>query len=362
MKKILLISNMYPSKKFPHYGSFVKNTEDILIENGYFVRKVVLYKTNNKLKKLYNYIIFYLKTIFKGIFFSYDCLYAHYASHTALPLLIVKKLKPNLKIIMNVHGNDVVPEDDHDEKYIPMVKKILKQSYKIICPSMYFEEILKRDYLIPNNKIVVYPSSGIDMDNFKEYDKNNSKKQISLDVNYHYIGYISRIEKDKGWDLFLEAINKIKKQIPQDIKFLVIGSGSEEEKYNQLVKEYQLENLIIKKDFLPQSLLVYAYNSLEIFCFPTYRKSESLGLVGLEAMACKVPVIASDMGGPKTYIKSYENGFLFETQNSDDLAKKILEVLNYSDLKEIKNNAYQTAMKYDKNVIKNILIDIFSQI
>ena len=37
MKKILLLSNMYPSKKFPHYGIFVKNTENILIENNYIV-------------------------------------------------------------------------------------------------------------------------------------------------------------------------------------------------------------------------------------------------------------------------------------------------------------------------------------
>ena len=52
-----------------------------------------------------------------------------------------------------------------------------------------------------------------------------------------------------------------------------------------------------------QEYLVNIYNSLDIFVFPTYRKSESLGLVGLEAMACETLVIASNNYGPTDYIK-----------------------------------------------------------
>ena len=50
MKKILLISNMYPSNKNKHYGIFVKNVEALLKSNGYNVDKVIMYKTNNKQK------------------------------------------------------------------------------------------------------------------------------------------------------------------------------------------------------------------------------------------------------------------------------------------------------------------------
>lgn len=360
MKKILLISNMYPSKKFPHYGSFVKNTEKILIENGYLVKKAILYKTNNKMLKLFHYFLFYLKIVWMGLFCSYDYIYAHYASHIALPLLIIKKIKSKTKIIMNVHGNDVVPEDKHDEFYIPLVKKILGKSNVIISPSKYFEEILIHDYKIAKNKIVIYPSGGIDLNVFKEYDKEYSKKQIDLDSQYRYIGYISRIEKDKGWDTFLEAIHYIKKDISKDIKILVIGSGSEEERYRSLVKEYELEDIIIKRDFLNQTQLVYAYNALEIFCFPTYRKSESLGLVGLEAMACKIPVIASNMGGPKTYIKNGENGFLFEPRNSKQLGNLIKDVLiKENKIEEILKNARSTAKEYSNDKISKKLITIF---
>ena len=52
MGKILLISNMYPSKKYKHYGVFVQNTESILKNNGYQVDVSVLKKKDSKLGKL----------------------------------------------------------------------------------------------------------------------------------------------------------------------------------------------------------------------------------------------------------------------------------------------------------------------
>lgn len=51
MKKILLLSNMYPSKRYPHYGIFVRNTEKILNENDYEVIKVVMEKEDRKFLK-----------------------------------------------------------------------------------------------------------------------------------------------------------------------------------------------------------------------------------------------------------------------------------------------------------------------
>lgn len=361
MRKILLVSNMYPSKKFPHYGVFVRNMEHILLEENYKVSKSVLFKSTNKISKLIAYICFYIKTIFKGIFTSYDCIYAHYASHTALPLIFVKKIKPKVKIIMNVHGNDIVPEDSHDEKYIPLVKKILNMSDKIVSPSKYFEDILLRQYGIFKSKIFVSPSGGVDTKLFMKLNKDEAKENIKLDKNMKYIGYVSRIEKDKGWDILLEAISKIRNSIDSNVRFLFIGSGEQDAEFDNLVKSLHLEEVALKFRFLPQADLKNIYNSLELFVFPTYRKSESLGLVGLEAMACETIVLASNTGGPKTYIDDGVNGILFEPKNSDDLAKKILEVLTLEnkEKEKIKKKARATSLKYDKEVVKQNVVKKF---
>lgn len=363
MKKVLLVSNMYPSKKNPHYGVFVQNMENILLEENIKVSKSVLQKSTNKVIKLLSYVIFYGKTTFKGLFGSYDCIYAHYASHTALPLLIIKKIKPKTKIVMNVHGNDIVPEDKKDKKYLSLVVKILNCSDKIVSPSKYFEEILINEYNIQVSKIFVSPSGGVDAEVFAPVSKLEAKKKNNLDETVRYIGYVSRIEKDKGWDILLYAIDQIRNSLKDDIKFLFVGSGSQDEEFNKLVEKLELENMIIKLAFFPQKDLKNIYSSLDFFVFPTYRKSESLGLVGLEAMACETLVLASDMGGPKTYIKDGINGILFKSKNSKDLANKIVQILNIEPkLKnDIKKNARATALCYEKNKVKKEFIEKFVQ-
>ena len=90
MEKILLISNMYPSKKYKHYGVFVQNTASILKNNGYQVDVSALKKKDSKLGKLGGYLSFYLKSIFLCLFHHYDYLYAHYISHCALLIKIIK--------------------------------------------------------------------------------------------------------------------------------------------------------------------------------------------------------------------------------------------------------------------------------
>ena len=111
-----------------------------------------------------------------------------------------------------------------------------------------------------------------------------------------------------------------------------------------------------------QEELVNIYNSLDLFIFPTYRKSESLGLVGLEAMSCKVPVLAAENYGPTDYIVNNKNGFFFKPQDSKTLSKKIVSILKRKDLNTILDNARLKAIEYDVENTKNEIISIFNNI
>lgn len=358
MKKILMISNMYPSKKYKHYGVFVENTAKILRDNGYKVSVSALKKKDTKLTKLLGYIWFYLKAILLSLFHHYDYLYAHYVSHCALLIKIIKKMKPNIKVVINVHGNDVVPEDEHDEKFIPMVKDMMPMVDICITPSQYFQNVMIEEYGLPENIVKVFPSGGVNQDVFKHID--NAKEQLHLDTNKITIGYVGRYEIKKGWEIFLEAIHLLENK--ERFQFIMVGTGNEESQADKLIKKYQLD--VKKYNMLNQQELAKIYSALDIFCFPTYRKSESLGLVGLEAMACGAITIASHMAGPTSYIKDGVNGFFFEPQNAIDLKEKIMYVISMShDEKEkIRQEAYQTVKEYDANNISDILIDIFVNI
>ncbi|MGN1181930.1 MAG: glycosyltransferase family 4 protein [Faecalibacillus sp.] len=358
MKKILIISNMYPSKKYKHYGIFVENTAQILKNNGYHVTVSALRKKDNKIGKLIGYGWFYLKAIVLSMFQNYDYLYAHYVSHCALLIKIIKKIKPNIKLIINVHGNDVVPENDHDKQFIPIVKEIMPMVDVCITPSVYFQNVMIHDYHLPKYRVKVFPSGGINQKIFKHYE--NTKEEYQLDTNKQTIGYVGRYEIRKGWEIFLEAIHMLDDL--DNYQIIMVGTGNEEDQVNQLIKKYHLD--VKKYPMQNQKELAKIYSAIDIFCFPTYRKSESLGLVGLEAMACGAITITSNMAGPTSYIKDGINGFFFEAKNTNDLKEKIsyVSTMPKKEKEKIKKEALETVREYSVENISNILLDIFDHI
>lgn len=361
--RILVVTNMYPSEKYPHYGVFVKNCVDILKENNHQVEVVALHKQNSKIKKLSGYLKFYYDILKKCVLGDYDAVYGHYASHIALPIICASFLKKQLKIVINVHGNDIVPETRKDKKYIFIVKKLLKISDWIIAPSSYYAEILKEYYNCDKTKIMIYPSGGVNLDIFHPIKLDCDKEIVKSKGDNIYIGYVSRIEKNKGWDIFLKAGKKIIEK-RTNVKLFVVGSGEESGKFDEMVKSLELKEFVIKYDFLPQEKIAIIYNLLDVFVFPTYRKSESLGLVGLEAMACGTVTVLPDKYGPSSYGINEENCFQFETGDINSLYNTIEKALIYkmSIKKDIQNSAIKEAENYSQKNTKKFLLELFDKI
>ncbi len=221
--------------------------------------------------------------------------------------------------------------------------------------------MLIKEYSISEEKIFVYPSGGVDLDLFFPKEKQECKKELGLQESIRYYGFVSRIEKDKGWDTLLNALNKLNKEkLLKNIKVLVIGSGSEQSEFDILVRQYKLQDVIIQKEFVYQKDLVNYYNAFDLFLYPTKRKSESLGLVGLEAMACKTFVIGCNLYGPREYLKDKENSFTFRDEAT--LVKKIKEFqkLDRKEIKKIQEKALEEAKKYEKEKNTSLLKEVFS--
>lgn len=362
-KRILLVTNMYPSKKYKHYGSFVLNTTVSLEQLQYHVDVVYKKKQDSLIGKIFGYTFLYLKAFFQSIFLSYDYFYVHFVSLSTYPLLFARWTSPHTKLVCNVHGNDIVPDSNLDLKNVKRSKYCLSFADIVVSPSTYFQDILEKEYNISSEKIILYPSSGIDTQVFYPRDSLLCKKELGLDEKYIYYGFVSRIEQDKGWDNLLNAVHKLHKEKSlEGIKILVIGTGSMQDEFDILVRNYHLENKIIQKSFVNQEELSKYYNAMDLFLFPTKRKSESLGLVGLEAMASKTFVIGCTLYGPREYLVNKENSFTYLNDfDGSVLASKIKEYQNLkmSQKQKIINRAYQDSLRYDKNNLKSILKDIF---
>jgi glycosyltransferase involved in cell wall biosynthesis len=355
---------MYPSIKYPHYGIFVKNTYDLLLDNGYTVDKVVMFKTDNKVKKVFNYLRFYVESFLKSLWNNYDYIYVHFISHSTLGVILPYRFSKNTKLILNVHGNDVIADNDYELKNEKRSRKYLCYATKVIVPSNYFKNVIKEKYNVKSNKIIVYPSGGVDVNKFKKINKKTALKNASLKDDIKYFGYVSRIEKDKGYDTLVLAINELKKQKKlKGIKFLIIGSGSEDNILDKLIEEYKLKKYIERRPFATQDELVNIYNSLVALIYPTRRKSESLGLTGLEALASEALVIGSNKYGPSDYLIDNENSITFNPEDYEELAKKIEGTLKLKvrERNRLTKNGREKALEYSLENTKDNLLNVFKK-
>ena len=337
---------MYPSERNSMYGIFVRRFEDA-IEGEFNVKRIVLTKKAGILSKLFGYLILYVNVI--KLYFvvnKNDIVYVHFPLYFSLSLypFIWKKVP----MALNFHGSDAVFDSKLKRVLFRTLKPVVRRCQKIVVPSIDYKNKIVELFQVSENKFFVYPSGGVDSRVFYSMEK---------PIDVFKLGFISNFIEQKGWMVFLRALEIVQSSGKiSEFNAIMMGSGPDK---NKIVEEIKNKNLNVEViDSLVQHELIHIYNSLSVFVFPTHR--ESLGLVGLEAMMCGIPVIASAVEGPKGYIQDRYNGLLFEKDNSYDLAKKILEyyALSKAEVDIMKENCMVTAMDYETQLVKKDLLKL----
>lgn len=349
--KIFLISNMYPSEKDSLFGVFVKNFRKELEKLGvtFSAVSVIKGKRASTLSKAFSYLKYYISVFYNFVFKKYDLVYVHFMSHNspvlAFLFFLFKKKKP---LVMNVHGDDVT--NSKGKKIDVLNKYVLRRTDFVVVPSQYFKTMVLENYpFLKPEQLFVSPSAGVDKTKFYPIEQTQQETPV--------LGMISRIDEGKGWDDFLKAL-KILKEKNVQFKAIIAGQGLQENDMRAMIKTFGLEETVDFLGLVKQDQLVHLYSKMDVLVFPTKREAESLGLVGVEAMSCKTPVIGGDIAGLKTYINHNVNGMLFQPGNFDQLASCIEKYLNFSTVEKdnMKNAALETAKRYESSfVMENLL-------
>lgn len=341
---------MYPSHKDPIFGVFVKNFKEGLENMGaIFTQKALIKgKGSSPVKKILKYSQHYFNILLGILKSNYDLMYIHYLTHH-LPLLYVLIPLKKKKWIINVHGSDVLdikPSGLVDKLAI----KVLKNIDLIVVPTTYFKELVLKKYpFLAESNFYVSPSGGIDPNKF--YVKNDKQPNEVLTL-----GFISRFIEEKGWKTFLESLIILKKY-NVSFKAIMAGKGPDADKIIEYIKTNELGDQVNFLGLVKQDKLIDIYNSLDLYIFPSYRESESLGLTGLEAMSCGTPTVACNMAGPSTYIKNGVNGYLFTPMSTKELTEIIMKYdqLDPKEKQKIKANSITSSASFSTtNVNKKI--------
>ena len=171
------------------------------------------------------------------------------------------------------------------------------------------------------SRIEIVPP-GVDHSLFSPGDQEEARNAIGLNGDPVLL-FVGRIQPLKGVELAIKTLANLKKY--PNARLIIVGgsSGPEgpstEETIWSLVNELELVDRVI---FIPPQAhhdLCMWYRSADVLIMPS--RSESFGLVALEAAACGIPVVASDVGGLRTLVDHDQTGFLVEGRSPEDFAK-----------------------------------------
>ena len=159
--------------------------------------------------------------------------------------------------------------------------------------------------------------NGIDTEKFNKY------KSVKKDNDRFIIGYAGRIANNKGIDILLKAFVILTKKYNNIYLQLAGNDDGYLKEVEQFINDNKLQNRVEYLGCLKDMELFY--KKLDIFVLPSVVK-EAFGLTICEAMYCGVPVITTDSGAQSEIIENGVNGYIIKSNNSEILAKEIINV------------------------------------
>ncbi len=197
---------------------------------------------------------------------------------------------------------------------------ILKMADVILVSSLDYiaHSEIKRYYFNHKEKFIPLPFAADDI--FIPL----SEKKYSV-KNILFVGGLDRNHYFKGVDKLIRACARL----PVDNwQLTIVGEGELLPLYKNLAEKLGIKEKVIFTGAQTDFELVKMYQNSYIFCLPSIDKTEAFGLVLVEAMACGLPVIASNLPGVRGVVRENESGILVEAGNVDDLVDKINMFLN----------------------------------
>jgi teichuronic acid biosynthesis glycosyltransferase TuaC len=289
-----LYANLYPKNSTDSRGIFIRQMVDKLQENNVNVIKAVK-KSSSPLA----YAPFYTKS-FINCFKHSDILQAEYIPHSSLIPSLCKFKRP---FFIKFHGDDGYIFPFKNSLNMSLIKYSIKRADHIITCSESLRKTIVSIGADPEKVTAI--ANGINIKNFRPIDSKNCRNFFSLPQDAIISLYVGRIHPRKGIGELIESAIR-----NPDITFVFGGPGP--------VPSHP-GNCIFLGEIAPENISILM-NSADFLTLPSH--SEGLGIVLLESLACRIPVIASNIGGIPEIINE-DNGLLIPPRDIGKLSEAI---------------------------------------
>lgn len=220
---------------------------------------------------------------------------------------------------------------------------IWKNSLLTIANSQSLRELA---YKTSRKKKIDLIYNGIDLERYtNKSDIKISPKQIIA---------VGRLSKIKGFDLLIQAVAAIK----TPCQLVIAGDGPEKENLENLAKMLGIEKKVILLGRLEKEQLISFYQESSIFCMSSYNEGMSNAM--LEAIACGLPVVTTQVGGAAELVKG--NGVIVPCGDSFAIQEALETLLdNPERMAQCQKQSLQIASEFSWDIVTNSFIDLLNK-
>jgi N-acetyl-alpha-D-glucosaminyl L-malate synthase BshA len=255
-----------------------------------------------------------------------DILHVHYAIPHAVCAILAKQMsKVDVKIVTTLHGTDITVLG-YDPSLTEAIKFGIEKSDAVTAVSKSLIE--QTQELIQPDKQIETVYNFIDERIYQKRDAIHLKKEFGIKENEKVVIHVSNFRPVKRVQDVVKTFAKISATMPA--KLLLVGDGPEMTPVCRLVKKLGLTDkvhLLGKQENLDE---LYSISDIKLLL----SEKESFGLVALEAMACGVPCIGTNVGGLPEVIQNGKTGYICELGDIDDISKKAIMLLSDQQIHE----------------------------
>ncbi|WP_208639646.1 N-acetyl-alpha-D-glucosaminyl L-malate synthase BshA [Halobacillus trueperi] len=267
-----------------------------------------------------------------------DILHVHYAMPHAICAILAKQMcERDVKIITTLHGTDITVLGI-DSSLKQMIRFGIEQSDRVTAVSQSLVDQTKEMLHTDRSIDVIY--NFVDEREYYRKDEQRLKEHYGIHEEDAVLIHISNFRRVKRVTDVIKTFAAVAEQMPA--KLLLVGDGPEYSECHQLVQQLGLEDRVLflgKQENVSELLSI---SDLKLLL----SEKESFGLVLLEAMACGVPCIGTNIGGIPEVIDHGETGFIAELGNVEQISYFAKKVLENKDL-------HQTMAEQSKRVVQN---------
>ena len=314
---------------------------------------------------------------------GFDFIYLHYPFFGAAEVIWLFKLffkKP--KLIVHYHMDVKNLSSAAKILSLPSLairNSLLNQADIIVTASLDYikHSKIKKFYSDHPDKFKEIPF-GINLENFKPKNINLPSENKILAktkslirrineifikrncLNLIFVGGLDKAHYFKGVDILLNALPN-----PESRRWhlKIVGEGDMRSEYENLAVKLNLNSRVDFTGKLNNNELIHALQNSDLLILPSINSNEAFGLVLIEALACGVPVIASDLPGVRSVFENNREGLLVEPNSVEDLNRKLEFILKNESLRlNMAKAARRLAeRKYNRNLMKQKYEDLFNE-